>query len=134
MKLDKIIAAIVLTLIIVLGSQGYCATSQPRPNSLDLFDTYESPYMYMVGAPVRLNLFEDTKGHYFTNVEFKALGASMLNTVPLLFCGSVEEAFADTQLRAVTYRIKATRSYQGVGCHDILPTNSGVIAIEGGIQ
>jgi hypothetical protein len=118
----------VVFLIMAVTNLGHCAVSA-RPNSLGVFQTYENPYTYMVGAPVHVELFE-AKGHFYTNVEFKALGASMLNTVPILFCDDEQSAFADGQLRAVTYRIRATRSYQGIGCHEILPIQGGVIVIE----
>lgn len=119
---------VVLLLVMALVSTARCAVSA-RPNSLGVFQTYENPWSYMVGSPVRVNLYE-SKGHYYTNVEFKALGASMLNTVPILFCEDEQAAFADGQLRAVTYRIRATRSFQGIGCHEILPIQSGVVVIQ----
>lgn len=118
----------VIALVILFSTLGHC-TVQPRPNSLGVFQTYESPYTYMVGAPVRVAVFEE-KGNYYTNVEFKALGASMLNTVNILFCGNAEDVFRDGRLHVVTYRIHATRLYRFVGCHDIMPGDLGVFVME----
>jgi hypothetical protein len=118
-----------VAMVLILGSVGHCATQNARPNSLGVLQTYTNPWSYMVGSPVRVATFEDN-GNYYTNVEFKALGASMLNTVSILFCGNETSAFGDGHLRAVTYRTSVARSYRGVGCHEILPTQSGVIVIE----
>jgi hypothetical protein len=115
--------------ILITSALGHCATQNARPNSLGVLQTYTNPWTYMVGSPVRVATFEDN-GNYYTNVEFKALGASMLNTVSILFCGNETSAFGDGHLRAVTYRTSVARSYRGVGCHEILPTQSGVIVIE----
>ena len=121
--------ALLALIVTVLVSVGHCATQNARPNSLGVYQTYTNPWSYMVGEPVRVSPFEDN-GNYYTNVEFKALGASMLNTVSILFCGNEVSAFGDGHLRAVTYRTGATRSYRGIGCHEILPIQSGVIVIE----
>jgi len=83
----------------------------------------------MIGSPSSVDVFSNGE-HYYTNVEFKAFGASMLNTVPILFCGNQRTLFKDKKLRAVTYRIGATRNYQGIGCHDLLDNNNGVIVLE----
>lgn len=129
----KLIGGFLLSFIIALmltcGAELSHGTTQPRPNSLGVFQTYNSPYSYMIGAPVRVNLYQ-YDGRYFTNVEFKALGASMLNTVPILFCGNALDQFGDGRLRAVTYRTQAARSFRGIGCHEILPNAAGVIVIE----
>lgn len=119
---------LILWFIAMFATLGRCST-QPRPNGLGVLQTYDNPWTYMVGAPVHVNLFEN-KGHYYTNVEFKALGASMLNTVPVLFCGNQLGAFEDSKLRAVTYRTQAARNYQSIGCHEILPIDAGVIVLE----
>lgn len=122
---------LILSLMLVMSCPvAHGETIENRKNNLGVLQTYDSPWMYMVGSPVRVNVFEE-KGQYYTNVEFKALGASLLNTVPIMFCGDQESAFGDGRLRAVTYRITATRSYRGVGCHEILPLDVGVIVLEG---
>jgi hypothetical protein len=104
---------------LLLSQLGHCSSVENRPNSLGVAQVYESPYTYTVGSPVKVDLFEE-KGQYYTNVAFKPFGTSMLNTQVLLFCGSQEDFFTDSQLRAVIYRINATRKYEGIGCHDLL--------------
>ena len=103
---------------LLLSQQGYCATTA-RPNGLGVLQTYENQYTYMVGSPARVGLFEHN-GNYYTNVGFKAFGASMLNTETILFCGDLTGTFTDGRLRVVVYRTQAAHAYQGVGCHDIL--------------
>ncbi len=122
------IATVVIWLVVLFSILGHCST-QPRPNSLGVPQTYESPWAYMIGSPANVNVFS-SNGRYYTNVEFKAFGASMLNTVPVLFCGNQQALFKDARLRAVTYRIGATRNYQGIGCHELLGNDNGAIVIE----
>lgn len=105
-------------LMIILGELAHGST-QPRPNNLGVYQIYDSPYTYMVGSPVSVEVFEE-KGQYYTEVKFKAFGASMLNTQELLFCGNEEASFSDSHLRAMVYRVSATRLYQRIGCHDLL--------------
>lgn len=123
-----LIAVSYLIVFTALFSEAHC-TTQPRPNSLGVLETYDSPWTYMVGSPVTGSVFRDGDNVY-TNVEFKPLGASMLNTVPILFCGNEQKTFNDVRLRAVTYRIRSTRTFRGIGCHDILPTDQGVMVVE----
>ncbi len=128
-RINNIVTFIGLVwLILVFAIFCHC-TTQPRPNSLGVPQIYDSPWMYMIGSPSSVDVFSNGE-HYYTNVEFKAFGASMLNTVPILFCGNQRTLFKDKKLRAVTYRIGATRNYQGIGCHDLLDNNNGVIVLE----
>ena len=124
-----LLLAFLTALMLTCGAELSHGATQPRPNSLGILQTYTSPWSYMVGAPVRASLYQHGD-RYYTNVEFKALGASMLNTVPILFCGNQLSAFGDGRVRAVTYRTEASRRFQGIGCHDILPTEAGVIVLE----
>ena len=118
----------ILWIIVFFSLFCHCST-QLRPNSLGIPQVYDSPWAYMVGSPANVTMFS-SGGRFYTNVEFKAFGASMLNTVPILLCGNQKALFKDGRLRAVTYRIGATRNYQGIGCHELLGNDNGVIVIE----
>lgn len=125
-----VVILLILSLVLLMSCPvAQAETVENRKNSLGVLQTYDNPWAYMVGSPVHVDLFE-SNGTYYTNVVFKALGASLLNTQTLLFCGNQLSAFGDGRLRAVTYRNSATRSYRGVGCHEVLPIDAGVIVLE----
>lgn len=118
----KVSAAIIIALIfLMMGSclipLAHGATTQPRPNSLGLSQSYQNPMAYMFGTIEHIDSFDKA-----TNVVFKPFGASMLDTEPILFCGDIVgqlEGSDNTTLFVFTYRQQPSRMYNGVACHDI---------------
>ena len=114
----RVSAAILIFLIFFM--MGSClvplarsSTTNPRPNSLGLSQSYRNPYVYMVGTVVHVDAFSTA-----TNVTFQPFGASVLDTETILFCGNFVNEF-DGGLYLVAYRQRATRLYHSVACHDI---------------
>ena len=110
--------AILAALMLTCGAElSHGATTQPRPNSLGLSQSYRSPMTYMVGSIEHVDSFSEA-----TNIVFKPFGASMLDTETILFCGNVEkdlEGGTNQTLFVFTYRANASRMYHGVACHEV---------------
>lgn len=121
----KISAGIILIFILLMMMTcvmplAHSSTTQPRPNSLGLSQSYENPYVYMVGTVTHVDAFSNV-----TNVTFQPFGASVLDTETILFCGDLINEF-DGRMYIVAYRQRARRAYRGVACHEIYK----VISIE----
>lgn len=118
----KVSAAIVLFLLMALMATCFAplargTTSRPRPNSLGLSQTYQNPYVYMFGTIDRADVLSTA-----TIVDFKPFGASLLGTESILFCGDLSrdlEGGDNTTLYVFTYRQQTSRTYHGIGCHEI---------------
>lgn len=118
----KIAAAIVILLMFAM--MGSClvplahgSTTSPRPNSLGLSQNYQNPYVYMFGTIDHVDLLSNV-----TIVTFKPVGASMLDTEPIMFCGDLEDDLknGDTEtLYLFTYRLSGKQSYHGIACHEV---------------
>jgi hypothetical protein len=122
MNIRKVAAAgflaVLAALMLTCGAElSHGATTQPRPNSLGLSQSYRSPMAYMVGSIQHIDSFSEA-----TNVVFKPFGSSMLNTETILFCGNIErdlEGGTNQTLFVFTYRANASRMYHGVACHEV---------------
>lgn len=98
-------------------AHGTTTTPSARTNSLGLSQTYTNPYEYMFGTIEHVDAFSTV-----SNVVFRPFGASLLNTQTILFCGDVTKALGDgdtNTLYVFTYRQQASRTFQGVACHDV---------------
>ena len=118
----KVSTAIVLFLILALMATclmplAHGATTHPRPNSLGLSQTYQNPYVYMLGTIEHADVLSNA-----TVVDFKPFGASLLDIESILFCGDLSRELEEgdnTTLYVFTYRQQTTQMYHGIGCHDV---------------
>ena len=108
-----ILILILLMMISCLIPLAHGSATSPRPNSLGLSQSYENPYVYMVGTVTHVDAFSNV-----TNVTFQPFGASLLDTETILFCGNLVNEF-DGGMYIVAYRQQARRTYRGVACHEI---------------
>jgi len=119
----KVVAALMalaltfLVIVAVLIATGHASTTQPRPNTLGAPSQIYNSYMYLIALPIDGQILE---GKY-TNIRFAPYAAPDLFDESILFCGDVTGMFDGKKgVVAVTYRIQASRLYQGVACHELL--------------
>lgn len=118
----KVSAAIIL--FFILAMMGSCliplahgATTQPRSNSLGVSQTYENPFEYTFGTVDHIDALSNA-----TVITLKPFGSSLLNNEALLLCGDLTKEFEnDTtgSMYIITFRRVTTRTYHGIGCHDV---------------
>lgn len=118
----KVSAVVVLFLVLALMATclaplAHSAATKPRPNSLGLSQSYQNPMVYMFGTIEHYDMLSNA-----TVVNFKPFGASLLDTESILFCGNLSRDLTgadNTTLYIFTYRQQTSRTYHGIGCHDV---------------
>lgn len=89
-------------------------------NSLGADIPYSNPYVYLMGSIADGAILQDEQGREFTNVRFHPYRTFALYDESVLFCGNVAAMFKGKDgAIVVTYRRTASRSLQGVGCHNL---------------
>jgi hypothetical protein len=122
-----IIAALcgLLGVILVLATQGHCATSAPRRTSdLGAVAYLENPNAYIMGAIKTADIIVEKSGgrtRFATNISFAPAYTFLLyNPETILFCGNRARDFnGQTGVIVVTYRKQAHEIVSGVACHDL---------------
>jgi hypothetical protein len=109
--------AALLIIIAVLVSISDASTTAPRPNSIGAVTEYSNPYTYLLALPVDGQIFEDK----YTSLTLQPYGSAAFYKVTILFCGDVSGVLEGKGGPMVfTYRVQASRLYQGAACHDLL--------------
>jgi hypothetical protein len=111
-----------ITLGVLLGllaSYGHCAISKKHDNSIGSLMYEDNPMSYVAGS-VRSIAYVD--GGKAISVRVQPIGTYSLYTDEKLFCGSnVVERFRNVANPMVlTYRTKASRLIESVGCHELV--------------
>ena len=117
---EKIVAGFIIIWLIGVMLSCFVGLShgsvRPRPNSLGVPETYESPYTYMLGAIHDVSVMQED-GKVYTNVAFAPYGASLLDTESVLFCGEVDNL--DARTKVYVYDKTPHRMFHGVPCHEL---------------
>lgn len=118
----KLLLCLVLfTLLIVQLAHCEPSVSKPnRPNSLGVDQLYVNPNVYLFGSPVGGELIRGERNEIYTSVRFQPYNTMALYDESVLFCGDVAHDFNNKQgALVVTYSRRASRSFHGIGCHNL---------------
>lgn len=115
-----IVVGIVLALVITAR----CSTT-PRKDNKTCFlpegcvaQYQDNPFTYRAGAIIDASVIEDNKA---VNIRFQPLATYSLFSENILICGVPQEMFANKRNPMVlTYKTKASRIVQGIGCHELI--------------
>jgi hypothetical protein len=110
---------LVLALFLLLEAESQGAVSKKHDNSIGSLMYEDNPMSYVAGS-VRSIAYVD--GGKAISVRVQPIGTYSLYTDEKLFCGSnVVERFRNVANPMVlTYRTKASRLIEGVGCHELV--------------
>lgn len=116
----KVAAWFIITAAVAFGLlvfKAFGSTTQPRPNSLGVEETYQNPNTYLVALPIDGQILDGR----FTNIRFAPYATADLYDETVLFCGDVSGQFNGKKGPLVmTYWTQASGKFQGVGCHDLI--------------
>jgi hypothetical protein len=117
----KKIGVIVGALVLLLVSIGKCSVSK-HENSLGTPMYMDNPFTYKAGAITTASYVAEGKG---IAVRIQPIGTYGLFTEDILFCGEPVAMFQNkTNPMVLTYRTKASRTIEGVGCHELIRVDS----------
>lgn len=106
--------------VFLTASYAHCAIAKKHDNSLGVVMSFDNPMSYKAGSVVAMAYVENG-----LVVRIQPIGTYVLFTEDLTFCGaSVEKFMGKTNPMVLTYRTKASRTIEGVGCHDLTNVSS----------
>ena len=120
---DKILTIVVL-LLVALVATARCSVSTKHENSLGVPMYFDNPMTYKAGAVVAVAYVGEGKGIV---VRVQPIGTYSLYTEDLLLCnaqGTVEMFLNKTNPMVLTYRTKASRLIEEIGCHELISVDS----------
>lgn len=114
--------ALLLSVLMCLCSMLYAAATGNHNNSLGIPMFNDNPMTYKAGAITAVAYVEGNKGLV---VRVQPIGTYSLFTEDFLFCGSPVDFFLNkTNPMVLTYRTKASRLIDGIGCHELINVSS----------
>jgi hypothetical protein len=79
-----------------------------------------NPMAYLYGAAINGTILGSANDMY-TNVRFQPSHTPVLYDISVLFCGDESQSFRNAVGPiVVTYKKLSVRSYQGIGCHELI--------------
>ena len=123
-----IVFGILVLLLGALSASGRC-TEAPIANSLGVVIENRSPFVYLMGLPVRGTLLYD-KGtdKWATSVTLSPSWATMLFEQTVLLCGDQTDSLGGLRgVLVITYRARAAVMFQGIACHSFISASEVVI-------
>ena len=106
--------------VFLIASYAHCAVGKKHDNSLGVPMFLDNPFTYKAGAVVAMAYVE---GGIVVRVQ--PIGTYSLFTEDILLCGSPAQMFSGkTNPMVLTYRTKASRLVEGLGCHEIVSVSS----------
>ena len=114
-----------LLVITMLATGAHAATTaaQKHGNSLGVVMSFDNPNTYKAGAVVAVAYVGD-RGNSGIVVRIQPSGTYSLFTEDITFCGGPEKFLNKTNPMVLTYRTKAHRTIDGVGCHELVRVDS----------
>lgn len=104
-----------LFLLFKIESQG--AVGKKHENSIGSVMYQSNPMSYIAGS-VRAVSYVD--GGKAISVRVQPIGTYSLYTDEFLFCGNAEKFLNAANPMVLTYRTKASRLIEGIGCHELV--------------
>lgn len=110
------IVLLLLFIVLIATLDARCTVTTNRDNSIGNVMYQDNPYMYKVGSVAAVGVVEDS-----LVIRIQPLATYSLFTEDILICGKPVEMFLNKQNPLVlTYRVKARRMVQGIGCHELV--------------
>ena len=107
-------------LIFVTMELGHCAVGNKHVNSLGTPMFFDNPMTYKAGSISALSYVD---GGLVARIQ--PIGTYSLFTEDILFCSMSPEKFLNkSNPMVITYRTKASRLIQGIGCHELVAVHS----------
>jgi hypothetical protein len=113
--------AVTFLLLVGFSIAAHGSTSAPKhDNSFGAVISNDNPYTYMYGSLVS-GAYVGTDKNIGLNIRFQPAHTFAMFTQELLFCGDVASEFKDMRgPLVVTYRTRALRTIEGIGCHTLV--------------
>jgi hypothetical protein len=107
---------VALTIVVfILASTAHCAVGKKHDNSLGVVMEFDNVFTYKAGSVVAVAYVDGG-----IVVRMQPLGMYSLYTEDILLCGSPVLLFENkTNPMVLTYRTKASRLIEGIGCHEL---------------
>jgi hypothetical protein len=118
----KVWIAIAILLMCVVAT-AHCAVSKKHENSIGSVMYMDNPMTYKAGS-VRNVAYVD--GGSAIVVRVQPIGTYGLFTEEILLCGgnSIDKFLNMSNPMVLTYRTKASRIVEGIGCHELVSVDS----------
>jgi hypothetical protein len=110
---------LVLGVILLLVNLAHGAVGKRHDNSLGTVMYMDNPMSYVAGSVTAIAYVDEGKGIV---VRVQPIGTYSLYTEEKLFCnpGAVEKFKNVGNPMVLTYRTKASRLIEGIGCHELV--------------
>ena len=115
-----LIGVALVAMLFVLAPLAHCAVGNKHVNSLGVPMFFDNPMTYKAGSVTALAYVD---GGLVARIQ--PIGTYSLFTEDILFCSTSPEKFLNkSNPMVLTYRTKASRMIQGVGCHELVVVQS----------
>jgi len=119
---DYLIGVALVALICLLSIFSHGAVGKQHVNSIGTPMYMDNPFTYKAGAIIAVAYVANGKG---LAVRVQPIGTYGLFTEDILFCGTPTESFLNmTNPMVLTYRTRANKMIDYVGCHDLISVYS----------
>jgi hypothetical protein len=116
------ITALWLITVAILVATGHCSISKPHSNSIGSVMYQDNPFTYKAGAVIAVAYVGHDEGLV---VRIQPIGTYGLFTEDVLLCTDQVDMFLNkTNPMVLTYRTQASRTIEGVGCHELVDVSS----------
>ena len=114
------LTALGLFILLCLLSTSKAAVGKKHDNSLGVTMFLDNPNTYRAGAVTSVAYVHDG-----LVVRIQPIGTYSLFTEDILFCGASPDMFLNkSNPMVLTYRTKASRMVDGIGCHELINVSS----------
>jgi hypothetical protein len=121
--MPRLLAAAIVVLVVTIYTR--CTTIAPGANALGVVVYHENPNQYLMASLIDGQVMEDASGRKATSARFQPSFTYQLFDESVLFCGDVSGQINGKRAPLViTYKRRASRKFQGVGCHDLISVDT----------
>lgn len=111
-----------LFVVLAIAIADSTTTKKTHGDSIGVLMTQNNPMTYKAGRILTVSYVNHGKGLV---VEMQPIGTYGLYTEDFLFCDAPVEKFLNkTNPMVLTFRTKADRMVEGIGCHELLSADS----------
>jgi hypothetical protein len=116
-----LIGVALAVVVFLFATYAHCAVSKKHNNSIGTVMYMDNPMTYKAGAITSVAYI----GHEGISVRMQPIGTYGLFTEEFLFCGlDIEKFMNQTNPMVLTFRTKASRMIDGIGCHELINVSS----------